>query len=435
MNANMQFEVLSVAIIEILKKMSSSGKAITPRMLQEALSRNADLFAQFPGRNLSVPDPLSGLKAKSLEGQSQGSLSGAEQMGPGTGGVPPSEALLRRTKEFCLGVLDAFNEVPEQEGSQTASEVQNTLLSCESVGDVLDLGEEIIRTVRSLTKRYSEEVSLLRGVLTEMSQTLEESTFSSLKKTHERHKANESFSVQIEKQVVEISGEVQNSETVMELKSSITSKLGFVKSQLKEKRDHDRQEVVKTTAEVKELRKRIERMKSEIDKAREEVKSLECEAVLDPLTGAHNRRAYERRLEESLGSGENFALFLIDVDHFKEINDTHGHYAGDKCLRVLTEKMSSCLRKSDFIARYGGDEFAVIAPIAMESGVAILAKRLLDAVQKTRFQYRDREFLVHISIGATWVSQPAASTEEVFNRADKALYEAKEKGRNCHVVN
>ncbi|EGI75611.1 GGDEF domain-containing protein, partial [Hylemonella gracilis] len=159
---------------------------------------------------------------------------------------------------------------------------------------------------------------------------------------------------------------------------------------------------------------------------------LERLATVDGLTGVHNRRRFDARIKEAfqlLGRSERgFGLLLLDIDHFKSINDRHGHQAGDEVLRRLGQLLTQSTRVTDFVARYGGEEFVVLLPECMDpnEGWAV-AEKIRAAVAATPFPAVGQ---VTVSVGLSLAHRDDASAEAVISRADQALYEAKAQGRN-----
>lgn len=156
----------------------------------------------------------------------------------------------------------------------------------------------------------------------------------------------------------------------------------------------------------------------------------------DALTGLLNRLGFEQAVEEFMVEARHdkpFALMIADIDHFKDINDTHGHQLGDEALKVVAARLAEQLRDDDAVARYGGEEFCILMAIP-DTRVVDIAERMRHAVSATPIGLADGSRLtLTISIGATYY-QPALSAEAMFERADAALYEAKEYGRNRTVM-
>lgn len=161
---------------------------------------------------------------------------------------------------------------------------------------------------------------------------------------------------------------------------------------------------------------------------------LRALATRDSLTGAANRRHFvelaERERQRSLRSGSPLALCLLDADHFKDVNDRYGHVAGDHVLAALATSAQSQLRVADVLGRLGGEEFAILLPDTPLEGAEVLAERVREAVAAHRVPSGDaEEIAVTISVGVAEL-RDAESFESLLKRADRALYAAKDRGRN-----
>jgi diguanylate cyclase (GGDEF)-like protein len=162
-----------------------------------------------------------------------------------------------------------------------------------------------------------------------------------------------------------------------------------------------------------------------------------CELSLqDPLTGLANRRHFRAVLEKEIDvvarSGESALLLMLDIDHFKKINDTHGHQAGDMVLQAVAKCLATCIRPMDTVARYGGEEFAIVLPVCPVSFGETIAERIRATVQAMPIQVGPQLSLnVTISIGGAYAPEWVRSTTALWTeRADVQLYRAKAEGRN-----
>lgn len=154
---------------------------------------------------------------------------------------------------------------------------------------------------------------------------------------------------------------------------------------------------------------------------------------VDPLTGINNRMAFDntiiREVERSHRHNLPLSLLVIDLDHFKTINDTLGHSAGDAILRTLTGCIGDTLRSTDTLYRYGGEEFVVILAGTQDDGAALVAERLRTEIAQYPFTYNDSKLKITASIGVASLSK-RDDAKRLFNKADAALYQAKNAGRN-----
>ncbi len=164
---------------------------------------------------------------------------------------------------------------------------------------------------------------------------------------------------------------------------------------------------------------------------------LHRRATTDALTGVGNRAAFDARLdlelERATRSNHAFALLMLDVDHFKDFNDTYGHQAGDRVLKAVARALETNVRKVDYVARYGGEEFSVVVPEVTVDGAAHVAERIRLAVEQCLVPWNGQSLSVTISVGAAIYARDFDSLNAagLIGDADALLYEAKCAGRNC----
>ncbi len=176
----------------------------------------------------------------------------------------------------------------------------------------------------------------------------------------------------------------------------------------------------------------------DITERREQEALQRWEAEHDPLTGLLNRRGFERRLEDAFADFQKTstpsALLLFDLDHFKPINDEGGHALGDEMLRRIAQVVAWEVRRSDHVARQGGDEFGVLLPSCTLGQAERIAESLRQAVSEVTVVHEGKEYAVTLSIGVTTFGESDANVEMALSRADAASYDAKGQGRNSLVV-
>ena len=187
---------------------------------------------------------------------------------------------------------------------------------------------------------------------------------------------------------------------------------------------------IRHAAEKQEAERKILRQNAELNRINSELRILYAQANLfslqDHLTGLPNRRALETQLEKCFEAakryGESLTVVMLDIDHFKRFNDTHGHPAGDRLLQKLAQVIPETLRTVDQVFRYGGEEFLAILPSTDLTGGSKAAERLRGAVES--------DAGVTVSLGVATFRQTMRHKEELIDLADKALYRAKKQGRN-----
>ncbi len=162
---------------------------------------------------------------------------------------------------------------------------------------------------------------------------------------------------------------------------------------------------------------------------------LERLSLTDPLTGVANRRHLEWRLSEEVARSSRYqyplSALMLDIDHFKQVNDTYGHQVGDEVLKQLAQRLQQTLRRTDFIARYGGEEFLILAPQTPSDRALLMAERLRQLVANKPFSITpDLNLTITVSIGVAIFPDHAQNESELVKAADAALYRAKETGRN-----
>jgi diguanylate cyclase (GGDEF)-like protein len=179
---------------------------------------------------------------------------------------------------------------------------------------------------------------------------------------------------------------------------------------------------------------RIIELQRELIEAREQ---LRVQATHDHLTGMLNRGAVDEILKRELARAERdevpLGVIMLDLDHFKVINDTYGHATGDTVLRGVADILNQTLRKYDCAGRYGGEEFLVIVPKGTEGQSVTMAERIREGIEKAHFKNGEETFKVTASLGVASFggTQPFLPLPDCVNQADKALYIAKSDGRNC----
>lgn len=212
-------------------------------------------------------------------------------------------------------------------------------------------------------------------------------------------------------------------ENIRELRKRMNDEVANLRRAVAEKQQKDEEAYSTLTRRVETLQAKLSEM--------------EVEATVDPLTKVGNRRRFDSSLKRLVATakenGTSVALAMIDVDHFKKINDTHGHPIGDRVLVCVAQWLSKGVRQTDVVCRYGGEEFAILLPGASANEVEGRMKKLLMDISNSSYEYDvlGRKEKVHFTVSCGLVDlDPEEEPDGLVKRADEALYEAKKKGRN-----
>lgn len=188
---------------------------------------------------------------------------------------------------------------------------------------------------------------------------------------------------------------------------------------------------------MQSLRSELESSKQQVEKLHQDLQAARGEALTDPLTNILNRRGFETRAKEILQESiKGASMLMLDVDHFKNVNDTYGHLFGDKVICGIAKTLQSKVRGQDSVARLGGEEFGILLAETDISGALVVAEQIRQSVERSRINRADtREPIggITISIGVA-AHAKGESLDELLEHADKALYASKKQGRNRVTV-
>ncbi|MEB3250440.1 MAG: diguanylate cyclase [Merismopediaceae bacterium] len=175
-------------------------------------------------------------------------------------------------------------------------------------------------------------------------------------------------------------------------------------------------------------------LKKAQDELKEAYATLEKIVTIDELTNVSNRRAIfafgEQEFQRAKRYGSDFSVMMIDLDYFKDVNDTYGHYSGDECLRLVANTLKSSIRNTDQVGRFGGEEFITILPETKLGEAIDLGERLRHLIVCLCPKFENQVINLSVSIGVTNYHKNDETLDDVLRRADKALYSAKDQGRN-----
>ncbi len=402
---------------------------LTTDLSNQRLSSVEEALAPFSGRLAeisSVINDLVALQAHILTddfngGRQHGIL---EELGH------EDEELLEKIASELLSLMSGLH-IPQGEMS-----LARELVSRIERGLSLSVLPEIIQDLVSLVGRISsynsedfEDYLLnLTGQLAEVQAYVEAS-----QQDERLDEEAELLSNGIRYDVQAIQQAMQESNDLQQLKSNVSSQLmNIVKSvdlfkqkeESREQRLHER---------YLQLQSRLEQMEVQTQQMKVHVEAERHKALTDSLTTLPNRAGYDQQItfefERWKRYGQTFSIAVADLDLFKRINDSYGHQAGDKVLRLVAAILTRQCRSTDFVSRYGGEEFVILMPGTSEEQAVSAVEKIRHAVECSPFNFHGQPVQITLSLGVAEV-QSDDSIEDLFGRADKALYEAKRLGRN-----
>lgn len=348
---------------------------------------------------------------------------------------------LNEIQNIFLSVVAEFDQDLGEDYAGHCLKLRANIQNSTNCDYLLSLKDDLLLFLQAYNRIMNEERNQITDFLSEIGGSLieVESLFlNSMTQNEQVYSQNNSFNSLLDSQMEDMKKSAQLSSTLAEFKSLVISRLAAIRTALEEKRRTETLREETLNVEVQHLQQSLSRMKKEIDDVHEKRKALEKEILIDQLTGIANRRALKRRLKDELQRYQRyqqfFSIILFDIDHFKSINDRYGHWAGDKCLKEIIKRIKPILRETDFLARWGGEEFIILFPGTDIDNASAVAERLRKTIENTRFLYHKQEISLTVSIGVTKVQQTDHGQETIFTRVDKAMYEAKRKGRNRVVI-
>lgn len=341
-------------------------------------------------------------------------------------------ATMRKIITDLLLSVEAQNVAPER-----VQILQARLKSGISNADLLPVLEEvrdlIMTAYMAATRAFADYLRDVNAELGDIYGALDVAAESN----QHMHLASSEIQEEMLAEFVQLNNDTQKATDLNQLKSQVQNRIGNIRAALDSFREKS-SAASPVTEQLHTLAERLKSMELEAEKNRKVLEEQQAKAMTDPLTGVPNREAFTERARIELQRFQRYAnplsIAICDLDYFKKINDSLGHQAGDRVLKVLSNAMARRLREVDFFGRYGGEEFVILMPETTAAQALSFLDKIRAAIAKTEFNYRDQPVDITVSIG---VAQFKAddTLEAAFERADKALYAAKAAGRNqCQVA-
>ncbi|MBK4998449.1 diguanylate cyclase [Pseudomonas sp. S31] len=344
---------------------------------------------------------------------------------------PPYSQVAAHIEQTLLGLLDDLS-LPERHKAQ-ALEMRNRVARGLNWYELIPVLDDLAVLMLAITDSGQHE---FEAYLQQLNERLE-GFQSHLHEASAGHADNSSAARELDNQLREQVGGLQNSvqgaADVDSLKHILENRLeGLLTTMDEHQHARDRREQ-ELAGRLHGLAERVATMEQEALGYREHLEEQRQKALIDPLTGLPNRAAWSERVEQEIQdwqeNGGHLAMAILDLDHFKRINDGYGHLAGDKVLKIVAGQLSKRLRGRDFIARFGGEEFVLLLPQTSPPAAAQVAESMRAAIEACPFHFKGERVVITVSIGLG-AFRTGEHGDQVLKRADEALYRAKSLGRN-----
>ncbi|WP_440056414.1 diguanylate cyclase (plasmid) [Pseudoalteromonas sp. T1lg65] len=344
------------------------------------------------------------------------------------------DALKQNHPELAMELLALINElIFEDEALEQIKTIKAALSESDSIES---LHECAVNVIRVIAQTIAKERQSAQGFLVSLNQTLDELNKSIIETTSRSKTTTKELALlntKIEEKIQSLNAKTHTATSITELKSIVDNELKSLSKDIIERDQLEAAEREALITSFNQINARINTLEQKVNKYKTRLSEQKFKSLLDGLTKLPNRMAFDERYSHEFQLFEinngDVTLAVVDVDHFKSINDKYGHSAGDKTLQVIAKALSKSIRKTDFIARYGGEEFVLLMPgMPLEHARRPLEK-IRQTVRSIPFKFKNEEVVITISIGATQFTV-GDTPLSAFDRADDALYEAKNSGRD-----
>ncbi|WP_409282430.1 diguanylate cyclase [Pseudomonas putida] len=344
---------------------------------------------------------------------------------------PPYSQVAAHIEQTLIGLLDDLS-LPERHKAQ-AQEMRERVARGLNWYELIPVLDDLAVLMLAITDSGQHEFETYLQQLNERLEGFQ----SHLHEASAGHADNSTAARELDSQLREhvdgLQSSVQGAADVDSLKHILENRLeGLLVTMDEHKHERDRREQ-ELAGRLQGLSERVASMEHEALGYREHLEEQRQKALLDPLTGLPNRAAWSERVEREMldwqENGGHLAMAILDLDHFKRINDNYGHLAGDKVLKIVADQLRKRLRGRDFIARFGGEEFVMLLPQTTPAVAAQVAEVLRATVEACPFHFKGERVVITTSIGLG-AFRSGERSDQVLKRADAALYRAKELGRN-----
>lgn len=340
--------------------------------------------------------------------------------------------------QITFELRELINQIGhKRKGDVALKEVSQKLLAGISHQELLEcclvIIKAILKDVVDERKHAESFVGELHKSLVAANKSVDESIVRSEQQFKEKMESNQ----QLREHMNDIELAVEKAADLAWLKEEANEYLKRMAKSVDDRENIDQQEQKLLMTLLSEMQSQLTQLENEAASYKNRLLEQKHRNQHDPLTQVPNRIAYNEKIEKEFARWKRgkqpLSMAVIDADHFKKINDNYGHAAGDKTLQVIAQHIQKSLRATDFMARWGGEEFVVILPKSNADDLIQPLEKIRNKIEKLPFRFKNKNVTITVSIGATSFGE-GDTIESAFERADSALYEAKHMGRNRCVI-
>ena len=345
---------------------------------------------------------------------------------------PTVQELLLRLLEQLIVPTDLQIEVDE---------MRQRLQEESSVEDWKKLLKDVASLINAIRSRMQEEKTDFEEFLQQITSRLQEMDSFLQTENSALQTANEEgheFDAKVASHVQIIRDDITQASELSDLKMTVEKRLDTMSEHIQSYRSIEKDRYQAAQKNIDDMQQRMQALESETVNLKQIIVEKNKLALYDALTEIPNRLFYEQKSKEEIARWKRFAtplsLAIWDIDFFKKVNDNYGHKAGDKVLKTVAQLLNKRIRQTDFLARFGGEEFVMLLPGTKEEETLRLVNELREQVAQCGFHFQGEAVPITLSCGVSSFKKEDDTLSAVFERADQALYRAKENGRNQCVV-
>ncbi len=340
--------------------------------------------------------------------------------------------------ELAQELLNLTSELAfEGDSAKRLDFIKRQVCENQTMSVLLDSCVEIIRIIVATISQERDSAQNFLLAINETLSILHQSLLKSVERSNDIGSQMSDLNTRIQAKIASIETEVDSASSVAQLKQVISHKIEALTLDIQAKEQLEIEERDNLISSFNTMQHRVTQLERETAMYRERLAEQRFKSLQDSLTELPNRAAFDERMAIEFNAfqrnNNSLCLVVLDIDFFKKINDNYGHSAGDKTLQVIAKALKKSIRKTDFLARFGGEEFIMLMPHSDLEQVIVPLEKLRKTIKAIPFKFKNKNVTITISIGATQL-KANDTFQEAFDRADSALYEAKNNGRDRLVI-